>query len=119
VLAVRYAPQLALLTRARAFVTHGGANSVMEAIASGVPMLVSPLCNDQPHQAWFVEAAGIGRALDLGAATPELTRATLDELIAPGCVRNRMAQVAASYQTDGAAETARLLLELAGTSCGV
>ncbi|MBH9665472.1 glycosyltransferase, partial [Burkholderia multivorans] len=41
VIAVRYVPQLALLRRTHAFVSHGGANSVMESLACGVPMLLS------------------------------------------------------------------------------
>jgi UDP:flavonoid glycosyltransferase YjiC (YdhE family) len=110
--AVRYAPQLALLERARVLVTHGGANSVMEAIACGVPMLISPLCNDQFHQVHFVEAAGIGRALDLRAAPPDAVAAALDVLLADGPIRARMARVAASYQVDGAAEAGRRLLAL-------
>jgi len=57
-----YVDQLALLPRVQALVTHGGANSVMEACAHGVPMLVAPLCNDQPHNAAYVVRAGIGRA---------------------------------------------------------
>jgi UDP:flavonoid glycosyltransferase YjiC (YdhE family) len=116
VIAVRYAPQLALLARARAFVTHGGANSVMEAIAAGVPILISPLCNDQPHQAHFLEAAGIGRALDLRRASPRDVWAALDTLLSPGPLRDRLARVTASYQIDGAAETARLLLALSASS---
>ena len=113
VLAVRYAPQLALLRRARAFISHGGANSVMEALAFRVPLLLSPLCNDQVHQAWFVEAAGVGRALDLRSATPRDTWSVLEALLAPGPIRARSAEVGASYRVDGGAETARLLLALA------
>ena len=46
---VDFAPQLAILAEARVAVTHGGANSVHEALACGVPLLVSPICNDQHH----------------------------------------------------------------------
>lgn len=107
VLFVPYTPQLALLERASVFITHGGANSVMEAIARGVPLLVAPLCNDQFHQRFFVERAGIGRTFDGSWAS-------IEALIADGPERRRMREVSASYaQRDGAGETARLLTELA------
>ncbi len=56
--AVKYAPQLAVLARAAAAITHGGANSIMEAFAEGIPLLVSPICNDQHHNARFVSRSG-------------------------------------------------------------
>jgi zeaxanthin glucosyltransferase len=114
--AVRYAPQLTLLQRAAAFITHGGANSVMEALACGVPLLISPLCNDQFHQAHFIEAAGVGRRLDLEQVSPQRIRSVLEELIAAGSLRQRAAAIAASYRRDGAAEAARLLSALAAGS---
>jgi MGT family glycosyltransferase len=106
VIAVRYAPQLAILKRARVLITHGGANSVMEALAFGVPLLLNPLCNDQFHQLHFVEKAGVGRRLPEGDPWPAIA-----ELLADGVPRMR--EVSASYQVDGAAETARLLSALA------
>jgi zeaxanthin glucosyltransferase len=116
VTAVRYAPQRALLARARAFVTHGGANAVMEAAAAGVPMLVSPICNDQFHNAHFVARAGAGRALDLRAASGAAVWAALDALLGDGGERARAREVAVSYQADGAAAAARLTLALAAGS---
>lgn len=80
--AYSYAPQLELLIRhARAFITHGGANSVMEAMAAQVPMLVSPMCNDQFHNAYFVERSKRGFVLDLRTATVEAIAAALSELL--------------------------------------
>jgi zeaxanthin glucosyltransferase len=112
VTAVRYAPQRALLERARVFVTHGGANSVMEAAACGVPMLVSPICNDQFHNARFVERAGVGRALDLRTADGAAIGAALDALLGGHGLHGRP-RVALSYRADGAAEAARRVLALA------
>src|SRR5687768_15594218 len=43
----RYLPQVHLLGAATAAVTHGGNNSVTEAIGSGVPLLVLPFSTDQ------------------------------------------------------------------------
>ncbi len=63
----RYTPQLEVLFRVDVVVSHGGANSVVEALWFGKPLLVLPLCNDQPLQARFLEAAGAGVSVDAGA----------------------------------------------------
>jgi zeaxanthin glucosyltransferase len=111
--AVRDAPQLALLRRAALFITHGGANSVMEALTFGVPMIVSPLCNDQFHQVHFVEAAGVGRRLDLDKSTPDDIAAMVAGLLASSEVRLNASRIAQSYRRPGASEAARLISELA------
>lgn len=112
VLTCAYAPQLSLLPRAQAFITHGGANSVMEALRFGVPLLVSPVCNDQFHQAHYVRQSGIGVSLDLHDATVNECRAALNELLHSPEIRQRMNRVSASYQRDGAAEAASLIERL-------
>jgi UDP:flavonoid glycosyltransferase YjiC (YdhE family) len=113
VLAVRYAPQLALLPRASAFVTHGGANSVMESLHFGVPILISPICNDQFHNARFIEESGVGWRLDVDTATPGQCWEALSALLEPGRVREKAGIVATSYRAkDGAREAARLVEEL-------
>lgn len=113
---VRYAPQLALLRRARLFITHGGANSVMEALACGVPLLISPLCNDQFHQAYFIERAGVGRRLDLREASCQDIAAAVGSLLSVGAHRERLEAIRASYRRDGADEAARLISALAAES---
>lgn len=101
--AIPYAPQLALLARARAMISHGGANSVMEALAHGVPLLVSPICNDQPHNARFVAEAGAGITCDLSVAGPDEVRTYLAALCADGPQRATAARIAASYAAAGGA----------------
>ncbi len=105
----RYAPQPELLRQAAVFVTHGGANSVMEATAAGVPMLISPMCNDQFHQAYFVERAGIGSVVDLEEAPVERIVERLGGLLTSPAVRSNMERVSKTYQTNGAVTTARLI----------
>jgi zeaxanthin glucosyltransferase len=77
-----YLPQVALLDRAAVLVTHGGNNSVTEALTAGVPMVVLPFSTDQFAGAAAVEAAGLGIALDPSAVTPSevaaAVRAVLD-----------------------------------------
>lgn len=52
-----YAPQLQLLKRAAAVITHAGLNTVLESLAEGVPLVAIPLGNDQPRVA--AHGAGI------------------------------------------------------------
>lgn len=110
---VEYMPQLQLLALADAFVTHGGANSTMEAAAAGCPQLVVPIDVDQPLQKFFVERAGVGTGL-----LPEhLTRDACAEALARLLAREWQAStlaVAESYRAhDGAANTARRIMSLA------
>ena len=64
-----YLPQVAVLERAAAFVTHGGNNSVTEAASLGVPMLVMPFSTDQFDGASAIESSGLGLAADPNIAT--------------------------------------------------
>ncbi|MDG6103996.1 glycosyltransferase family 1 protein [Dactylosporangium aurantiacum] len=68
-------PQVAVLDRAALAVTHGGNNSVTEALNRGVPLLVMPFSTDQFAAAAAVERAGLGMALDPNAATVQALRA--------------------------------------------
>jgi UDP:flavonoid glycosyltransferase YjiC (YdhE family) len=96
-----YLPQVRLLSGARLAVTHGGNNSVTEAIGQGVPLLVLPFSTDQFAGAAAVERTGLGAALDPNSAsvdelaealtavralsgTPRLKRIELDQAERPG-----------------------------------
>lgn len=63
-------PQIAVLKQASLFITHGGMNSVSEAMIHGVPMLVIPFVSDQPVNAEQVDRLGLGRVLDYKSITP-------------------------------------------------
>ncbi len=63
-------PQVALLQQAAVAVTHGGNNSVTEALTAGVPMLVLPFSTDQFVGAADVERHGVGVASAPNSATP-------------------------------------------------
>lgn len=64
-----YLPQVRLLDGAALAVTHGGNNSVTEALGTGVPLLVLPFSTDQFAGAAAVERVGVGRALPPNSAT--------------------------------------------------
>ncbi|HEU4733578.1 MAG TPA: glycosyltransferase [Kofleriaceae bacterium] len=117
---VSYAPQLEMLERAAVFVTHGGGNSIMEAIHFGCPMLVAPLASDQPVQAHLVEANGVGLAVDPYSVGPDPVgeariEAALRQLVDPsGRLAGRLAALQADYRRhDGADAVAAAIAELA------
>lgn len=53
-------PQLELLNHADLFITHGGMNSVNEAMFMGVPMYVFPISADQPTNAKLICKYNLG-----------------------------------------------------------
>jgi zeaxanthin glucosyltransferase len=57
---VEYAPQLEIVKRAAAVITHAGLNTTLESLAEGVPLVCIPLGNDQPGVAARVAARGAG-----------------------------------------------------------
>lgn len=94
-----YLPQVTLLGRAAAAVTHGGNNSVTESLTAGVPMLVLPFSTDQFAGAAALERTALGVALDPNAATVDELGAALDELLA--APREPWAALAATLRADG------------------
>lgn len=50
--------------RVKAFITHGGYNSVLEAAYSGTPIIAIPLGIDQFRNAKFGQRLGTGVALE-------------------------------------------------------
>jgi UDP:flavonoid glycosyltransferase YjiC (YdhE family) len=88
-------PVPALLGDCQLFVTHGGFNSVKEAVNVGCPMLVVPIASDQHYSADRAEALGIGRTVRPAERTPGRIRdQALAVLTDPG-YRARSAALAA------------------------
>ena len=107
-----HVPQLALLPHMSAVVCHGGQNTVCEALAHGLPLVVTPIHDDQPLIARQVTAAGAGVELRIEQLrAPELrdaVRAVLDEpayRAAAGVIRD-------SFAAAGGATTAADRLEM-------
>ncbi len=77
----QYVPQLAILERASAFITHGGANSVHESICYEVPTVVLPQSFDQFMGALAVERAGTGMYIRDAVPTAVQLRDSVNKLI--------------------------------------
>jgi zeaxanthin glucosyltransferase len=74
---VKWAPQLELLKRAAVCITHAGLNTVLEALAQGIPQVAIPVTNDQPGIGARIAAKEIG----LVAPLKELTAPRLSHLV--------------------------------------
>ncbi|HYV43361.1 MAG TPA: glycosyltransferase [Myxococcaceae bacterium] len=73
-------PQVALLERVDAVVTHGGNNTTQETLAAGKPMLVIPFGGDQLENARRIERLGAGIALLPPQVSGESVRAAMARL---------------------------------------
>jgi zeaxanthin glucosyltransferase len=69
-LVVRYAPQVDLLRRASLTLTHGGLNTTLESLASGVPVVAIPITFEQPAVASRIHWTGTGEFVRAAQATP-------------------------------------------------
>ena len=76
-----YVPQPLVLAHCDAFVTHGGFNSVKEALSEGVPMVVVPISADQPYSAERCAALGVARAVGAGDRAPGTIRAAVRQVL--------------------------------------
>jgi len=68
---VSTAPQIELLKRASLCITHAGLNTVLEALARGVPIVAIPIGFDQPGVAARVAYHGVGEFVEVGDLTAE------------------------------------------------
>jgi len=80
-----FAPQQAALARADAVICHGGWNTVLDALATGTPLLALPLAFDHHGSAARVVYAGTGlRASAAFSGKTELTQKLTKLLLEPG-----------------------------------
>ncbi len=103
-------PQLAVLHRARLFITHGGMNSVSEGLALGVPLLLYPQSPEQGIIAARVAELGAGRTIEARDATPAGIRAAADAVIS-GPYREAARSVGRDLRSAGGAPAAADAIE--------
>jgi MGT family glycosyltransferase len=110
-------PQLALLPRTAAVVSHCGHNTVCEALAHGLPIVAAPIRDDQPMIADQVVAAGAGVRVRFGRVRPELLADAVDAVLTDPRYAEGARTVAASFAAAGGPEeAARRVVALAPTT---
>jgi MGT family glycosyltransferase len=100
-IAQAHVPQIEVLRRATAFVSHGGMNSVNESLSHGVPMLVIPQMGEQMIIGRRVEELGAGLYIEKPEVTAEKLREGVRRLLADQRFREQAVRVRQSFQTAG------------------
>jgi MGT family glycosyltransferase len=90
---VSYAPQLELVKKAAAVITHAGLNTVLESLAEGVPLVCVPLGNDQPGVAARVAARRAGLVVERSKLSAKRLRAALAEVLENAVYRESAAKL--------------------------
>lgn len=100
-------PQVTLLRSAALAVTHGGNNSVTEALTAGVPMIVLPLSTDQFAGAAALESGGVATVLAPNSATPSEIQRAVAVLLDSVEANTRVRAVATTLRDSSGAHRAR------------
>ncbi|MCP3754739.1 glycosyltransferase [Streptomyces sp. TBY4] len=104
-------PQLDLLRHLDAVVCHGGHNTVCEALAHGLPLVVAPIRDDQPIVARQVVDAGAGVRVRFGRTRAEELRDALTAVLDDPGHRRGARRIQASFAAAGGAAAAADRLE--------
>ena len=86
-------PQLDVLKIADVFVTHGGMNSVSEALVYSTPMVVIPFVSDQPVNARCIEKLGIGKKLEYSTANKNTIKSTVFAVVSDSDIKTNLTKV--------------------------
>jgi zeaxanthin glucosyltransferase len=110
---VNYAPQLAILERSRVTVCHGGNNTVLESLASAVPVVAVPINTDQFGVGARLTHSRSGAAIALRDANRSHFRDVVGRLLSNGSYRERAQAMRASLERAGGERRAADLIEQA------
>ncbi|KGP73249.1 macrolide family glycosyltransferase [Pontibacillus yanchengensis] len=101
-----YVPQLEVLQKANVFITHGGMNSVNEAIHHNVPMVVVPHDKDQPMVAQRLEELGAGYPISKDSITTATLQGAVQEVINDEQYKQNIEKINQSFKESGGVEKA-------------
>jgi zeaxanthin glucosyltransferase len=111
VLVVPSVPMLALLPHLDAVICHGGMNTVGEALAHGLPLVLAPVKNDGPVVAAQVVRAGAGIRVPFSRVRPGQLREALVTVLDDPSYRHAAMRIRDSFAAAGGASTAVAHLE--------
>jgi UDP:flavonoid glycosyltransferase YjiC (YdhE family) len=104
-------PVLDLMPCLDAVISHGGLNTVCEALNHGIPMLIAPIKGDQPINAAQVATAGAGIRVPFDRIRPAALREALLALLDDPTYRSAAQRISTSFAAAGGAQAAATHLE--------
>ncbi|MEV8424766.1 macrolide-inactivating glycosyltransferase [Streptomyces niveus] len=108
-----WVPQLAILKKADAFITHAGAGGSQEGLATGTPMLAIPLAVDQFGNADTLVQLGVARQLPMEDVTAQALREAVTALVADPEVARRGEEIKQDMAKEGGTHQAADIIESA------
>jgi len=106
-----FLPQTSILPVVELVITHGGNNTITEALHFGRPTIVLPLFWDQHDNAQRMDETGCGVRLATYAFEPEEMSGAIDRLLGDGVLRRRLEEIARRLQASPGNERAAGLIE--------
>jgi UDP:flavonoid glycosyltransferase YjiC (YdhE family) len=110
-LVIDSAPHATLFPRAAAVVHQGGAGTLHQALAAGVPSLVVPHAHDQADNAGRLQRLGVARALVRRRYTLDRVTDELRRLLGDQVLRTRAAEVGRRVAAEDGASAAADVIE--------
>jgi MGT family glycosyltransferase len=106
-----FLPQTSILPQVDLVITHGGNNTVTEALHFGKPMVVLPLFWDQYDNAQRIDECGLGKRLDTYAHEPDELLGAVDDLLADRALAERLGTLSSELQASPGTVRAADLIE--------
>ncbi|MYT23767.1 macrolide-inactivating glycosyltransferase [Streptomyces sp. SID7760] len=107
----RWVPQLDILRRADAFITHAGAGGSQEGLATGTPMVAVPQAADQFTNADMLQGLGVARHVPMAEADARTLREAVLALVGDPEVAARAEAIRAQTAREGGTRQAADLIE--------
>jgi zeaxanthin glucosyltransferase len=106
-----YLPISQLITSAKAYIHHGGANSFSEAIRLGAKQILIPLTTDQPIQAFYLKKLGAGISIEPKNVNELSIKKSIVQFSSEEAIRSSIDKLRGAYQMSSGATTAISYLE--------
>jgi MGT family glycosyltransferase len=98
---VAYAPHQQLIDRASLVVTHGGMNTTLGALSSGVPLIAIPITNEQPGIAARIARIRVGEMLPLRRLNVPRLRAAIEQVLTEAAYKQNALRLQAAIRQAG------------------
>lgn len=110
-IAVAYAPQLEVIQRSTAVLTHAGLNTTLDALTLGLPVVALPQVHEQPAIARRILWTGTGGVLWPAQLDPDALRSLIVRVIEEPAYREAAGRLKAEIAGSGGVERAAQICE--------